>query len=86
MADRGAQWRQFLVENVVAIMRTESSARLRLADGDDAVVKAVDLARREKACCAFFDFELELLAEQVWLRIEAPPEAAAVLVELTSAE
>ncbi|MGB8198043.1 MAG: hypothetical protein WCF25_13685 [Acidimicrobiales bacterium] len=85
MANRGIEWRQFLVDNVVATVRTKSSVRLRLADGDDVIADAIDLARREKACCAFFDFELELLADEVWLRIEAPPEAASLLVDLTTA-
>jgi hypothetical protein len=84
-AGRGDEWRTFLVENVVEVIRSDSSVRLRLADGDDVIVAAVNLARREKACCAFFDFELELLADEVWLRIGAPPEAATMLVDLTTA-
>ena len=84
-AGRGDEWRTLLVENVVELIRSDSSVRLRLADGDDVIATAVDLARREKSCCAFFDFELELLADEVWLRIDAPREAATMLVDLTTA-
>jgi hypothetical protein len=78
-SDRGDEWNQFLVANVVETVRTESAARLRLRDGNEVIISAVDLARREKACCAFFEFELELRPEEVWLRVEAPPEASAIL-------
>ena len=85
-ANRGGEWRQFLIDNVVEVVRSESRARLRLADGNDVIVIAVDLARREKACCAFFEFGLELLPDAVWLRVEAPPEAAVILDDLFTVE
>jgi hypothetical protein len=64
---------------VLEVARGEHSARLRLEDGSDALLAATDLARREKACCSFFDFRLEILAEAIWLEVEAPPGAAAIL-------
>ncbi len=85
-SDRGDEWHQFLTTNVVETVRTESSARLRLRDGNEVIVVAVDLARREKACCAFFDFELELLPDEVWLRVEAPSEASSILDGLIKLE
>jgi hypothetical protein len=84
--NRGDEWRQFLVEHVVEIDRSESSARLRLAHGDNVILIAVDLARREKACCAFFEFGLELLPDAIWLRVETPPEAATILDDLFTVE
>lgn len=84
--NRGDEWRQFLVKHVVEVNRYESSTRLRLAEGDGVVVIAVDLARREKACCAFFEFSLELLPDAVWLRVEVPPEAATILDGLFTIE
>jgi hypothetical protein len=83
---RGGEWQQFLNHYVVEVIRSESFARLRLSEGDGVIVTAVDLARREKACCAFFDFRLGLLADEVWLEVRAPAEAATVLDELLSAE
>jgi hypothetical protein len=73
------EWRQLLNGQVLEVERIDGTARLRLRDGDAAVLTATDLARREKACCPFFDFRLALLAEATWLEIEAPAEAASIL-------
>ena len=73
---RGDEWRRFLDANVIEVIRSESSARLRLLDSDAVILAAVDLSRREKECCAFFEFRLELLPDAVWLEVAAPAEAA----------
>ena len=68
---------------VVEVTRSDGSVRLRLEDDDDdAVLLATDLARREKACCPFFEFRLVLFPDAVWLVIEAPDEAAMALDRL----
>ena len=64
--------------------RTPTVARLRLVDGDEVLAAAADLARREKACCGFFSFRLEPLPEELWLEVEVPPDAAAVLDDFSS--
>lgn len=76
---RVEEWRQLLNHWVVEVERSGRAARLRLGASDDAVLVATDLARREKACCPFFEFRLEIGAEAVWLEIEAPDEATAIL-------
>jgi hypothetical protein len=76
---RGDEWRQFFAADVVEVIRAETSLRLRLKSGDDVILSSVDLARREKDCCSFFEFRLELLPDEVWLEIGAPAEAAAIL-------
>jgi hypothetical protein len=76
---RVEEWRRFVTRRVVEVARSNESVRLRLEDGNDALLLATDLARREKVCCPFFDFRLVLLPEAVWLEVEAPEEAAAVL-------
>jgi MerR family copper efflux transcriptional regulator len=76
---REDEWQQFLRYRVVEVVRSARSARLRLQDGDDSLLVATDLARREKACCPFFEFRLVLLPEAVWLEVEAPDEAVAIL-------
>lgn len=85
-ASRVEEWQRFLADCVVEVERTGASGRLRLRDDDDAVLIATDLARREKACCAFFEFRLALLPEGVWLEVDGPPEAAPVLDELLRVE
>jgi hypothetical protein len=52
---------------------------MRLKGGDDVISSTVHLARREKDCCAFFDFRLEIEPDVVWLEVGAPTEAAAIL-------
>ncbi len=81
---RGDEWRQFLDSSVVEVVRSHTSARLRLIGGEDVILTAVDLARREKACCEFFEFRLELLADVVWLEVDAPVEASTLLDALTN--
>lgn len=81
-SDAGArveEWKHFVNARVVETARDEGTVRLRLEDGEDTLLCAADLARREKACCPFFEFRLVLLAEAVWLEVEAPEDAAAIL-------
>jgi hypothetical protein len=84
-AVRIEEWQRFLAADVETIVRERGSARLRLADRDDAVLRATDLARSEKLCCAFFDFSLVLLQDAVWLEVNAPDEATPILDELLGA-
>jgi hypothetical protein len=81
--ERGDEWRAFQREVVVERDRV-SKKRLRLRldhDLADAVTRAVDLARREKACCGFFEFSLLILADATWLEVAVPIEASGILDE-----
>ncbi|HLH99981.1 MAG TPA: hypothetical protein VKV06_04295 [Acidimicrobiales bacterium] len=73
------EWRQLLNRHVTAVERTATTARVRLQDRHDALLATADLARREKACCPFFQFRLDLRPEAVWLEIGVPEEAAPIL-------
>ena len=78
--DRIAEWRTFFATHVAAVEDAASArARLRLAEGDDAVLAAADLAQREQACCAFFDFAIHLGADGRFLSVAVPDDAAPVL-------
>jgi len=77
--DRGGEWQQFLSGHVSEVVRDGPSVRLHLAAGDKSLLTAVDLAEREKACCAFFTFTVELDGGGRWLRVTAPDEAAEIL-------
>ncbi len=83
--DRIEEWRRFLSASVTAVEKTGSqSLRLRLGPSKDVVGAAVDLAQREKACCPFFEFAIELEADSSWLRVRVPPEAASVLSDFAA--
>jgi hypothetical protein len=79
------EWRQFLAGSTSAAERTsDQRLRVRLADTDHALTGAVDLARREKACCAFFEFSIDVEADASWLSIVVPSDASAALTEFAS--
>jgi hypothetical protein len=80
--DRVAEWRRLLERDVAQVSRTSVSARLRLREGERSLLVAIDLARREKACCSFLEFRLVPLPEAVWLEIEAPAGSCALLDQL----
>jgi MerR family copper efflux transcriptional regulator len=82
---RGDEWQQFLTTNVAQFIRSDTSVRMKLIGGDSVILSAVDLARREKDCCAFFEFRLELLPDAIWLEVGAPVEAASLLDALVDA-
>jgi MerR family transcriptional regulator, copper efflux regulator len=77
------EWSALLKTHGVTVERTSSSARLRLRDGAEAILVAIDLAQREKECCAFFEFRLVILANAVWLEVEVPGDADVTLDDLS---
>jgi hypothetical protein len=78
--ERVEEWRRFFARSVDGV-RQLSGNRFRFhLDGDAAEVsEAVDLARREKACCPFFDFSIQIDSDSYWLVVAVPPEASGVL-------
>jgi hypothetical protein len=57
---------------------------VRLNNSTQTLEAAVDLARREKACCAFFEFSIEVEADASWLSVKVPPDAADTLEDFVS--
>ncbi len=85
--ERIEEWRQFVRTSVVEREVSARSVRLVLgpAAGDEDVSAAVSLARREKECCTFFDFRLDLNATAgVTLVIGVPAEAEPVLASFAA--
>ncbi|MHB1584780.1 MAG: hypothetical protein ACYCU7_05920 [Acidimicrobiales bacterium] len=73
------EWRALLSDAAVLAERpAPTEVRFRLRDGAP-VAALVDLARREKACCPFFDFSLLVEADALTLRVAVPDEGAALL-------
>lgn len=83
-SDRVEEWRQFLECSTEAADRVASDRlRLRLNPRPETLVAAVDLARREKSCCSFFDFSIDLQLDGNWLVVCVPPEAEGVLADFS---
>ena len=83
-ASRGVAF--FLAHSTGAVQKSGDLAlRVQLDGSVGATVAAVDLAPREKACCSFFEFSIEVEADACWLSIKVPPDAAGTLEEFASA-
>jgi hypothetical protein len=58
---------------------------LRLDPARDDLLAAVDLSRREKACCDFFEFAIEMRRDANWLVVTVPADAVGSLDALAGA-
>ena len=60
-----------LFSRVVSIRELTNGYAFELADGPDVIVKAAQFISREKLCCPFLQFVIEVDAENatVWLRL-----------------
>ena len=82
--DRMDEWRSFVADHVASSFLDGEGVRLRLRDGDEALLAAADLAAREKACCAFFTFAVEIDAEGRLLRIGGPRDAREIVADFAA--
>ena len=80
--DRVKEWRVFLSTMVQSFEKGANHATLTLFGGCEALVRTIDLAEREKACCSFFEFSIKLDGFDARLRAEVPIEAGPILQEL----
>ena len=81
--DRVAEWRGFLRDCVTTVTRAENELQLILKLGDATLLRAVDLAAREQACCAFFSFGIEIEADSRTLVIGVAADATEVLDDMS---
>lgn len=83
--DRIAEWRAALSASVADAVKTAPGrVELRLVDAPATAGRLVDLAQREKTCCAFFTFTMEIEAEGATLVVEVPEDAEVVLDEFVA--
>lgn len=83
--ERIAEWRQALRAAVTSSARpSPTRVELRLVDDPGRMAALIDLARREKACCAFFNFTVEIEAESITMVVTIPDGAVEVLDEFAS--
>jgi hypothetical protein len=84
-AARLEEWRYFFAHSTGAVEKAGDLQRRVQLDGSLRTLEAaVDLARREKACCDFFEFAIEVEADASWLSIRVPPDAADTLEDFVS--
>ena len=75
-----AEWRDLLAAEALGVHRASTTELVfQLHDDLGRLPTIVDLVRREKLCCQFFDFAIGIEAEFVTLRITGPPEAGPIL-------
>ena len=72
LADRVEEWRALVATSVVAMETGPAAVHLVLEPSASALVAAAELAQREKECCPFFDFAINIGAEQRTLSIRVP--------------
>ena len=56
--ERLAEYRRLFGSDLIGRERTENGIRFRFGVRDGLAAEIRDLAAREKACCAFFDFDI----------------------------
>jgi hypothetical protein len=79
LGERAEEWRALVASSVSSVETGDTAVRLVLRDTDAALTTAVDLAQREKECCAFFDVTLALEADRRTLVLAVPDGAQEVL-------
>jgi hypothetical protein len=79
-ADRVEEWRLALGDAVTHMSRPEPTRLVMRVGSDTAQIAIlVELARREKQCCEFFDFAFQVGADDVTFEVSVPEDAIAVL-------
>jgi hypothetical protein len=79
-AARLEEWRYFLAHSTGAVEKAgDLELRVKLDGSPSTLEAAAGLARREKACCGFFEFAIEVEADSFWLSVRVPPDAADTL-------
>jgi hypothetical protein len=77
--ERAGEWRAFMASSVVSVQAGDTAVRLELRETEAALTAAVDLAQREKRCCAFFDVSIVVEADRRTLVMAVPDGAEDVL-------
>jgi hypothetical protein len=74
------EWRTLLAAAVTGVQRpAPTTLMLRLREDPGQLAAVVALAQREKACCPFFGFAIEIAADGLTLQVTVPPDAVSLL-------
>jgi anti-sigma-K factor RskA len=79
LSERTGEWRAFMASSVVSVQAGDTAVRLELRESEAALMAAVDLAQREKRCCAFFEVSIVLDADRRTLVLAVPDGAVEML-------
>lgn len=79
---REAECHELFSSALIASERTEEGVRLRFHSDDGVEEQVRDLARREKKCCAFFEFDVVREADDVRLDWSGPEDAQSLLDQI----
>jgi hypothetical protein len=77
LAERMDEYRRLFTQSLVGRSRAPDSIRFRFRAGPGVEDWVRDLARREKACCAFFDFTIGADGHEVWWEARVADDEAA---------
>jgi hypothetical protein len=81
-ADRGNEFAAILKRGLLTREETDRGMRLRFRRSPGLHEDLSDLTRREKECCAFFEFSIEVSDQELVLEVGAPPEARPMVERL----
>jgi cell division protein ZapA (FtsZ GTPase activity inhibitor) len=84
LESRTDEWREFVSSSVTAVETDDKTLRLVLRDSEAALLSAASLGAREKACCAFFDVDIEITADGRALRFSVPAGAEEALASFVA--
>ena len=79
MADRQSELRAIFAGRVTHAAREGSALRLELRDSPGLRERLGRFVELERACCPFLDLAVERDAGRLVVRIDGPPEAAALI-------
>ena len=81
---RASEARELMQGALIAREPIEGGVRLRFRGAFETRAAVRDLARREKECCPFFEFELAEAGEEIVMTVTAPADARPLLDSLFS--
>jgi hypothetical protein len=76
-AERVAEYGRLFAEALVGRERTAAGVRFRFRDAAGTEAWVRDLAAREKACCAWYDFDVAVHDGEVWWDLRVPDDDVA---------
>ena len=81
LAERRDRWRRLIERTAVDVLTTEAGLRLRFRDAPGVEGELHQLAKLERDCCAFSDWSVHTLPQEVVLDVTAASEEGITAVQ-----